>query len=296
MVRGTNGRQWPVATAESPVLSGWLLGNRLQEARNRAGRTVATTARDLGIHQQTLRRWENAEVIPGLLQLRGLFDYYGVPAEERGDLEGLRERATRPGWWNGSGTWPDATLELLGMEMAAVRIRGWDLTSIPGLLQTPEYARLVMQAMEPNISPTHLDTGVELRTGRQAKVFAGPLREAIFMIDEMALARMPGGAAVRRAQITRLLTPPSPATIQVVPFRAGPHPAKGSFLIFDFDSDRIPAGVYAQGSVNAKEVVETGGEVARYEQVWTWLQAKALSPHETTRFLKRTLEGISDDE
>ena len=277
-----------------PVLAGWLLGNRLKAYREAAGLKVAGVARSLELNEQTVRRWENAEVTPGLLQLRGLCGHYEVHKDERRELEVLRERAAQPGWWNGSGKWPDATAELLGMELAAVRIRAWDLTAIPGLLQTPEYARLIMQNVDPNISPTQLDAGVQLRMGRQERVFDGPVREAVFMIDESALARMPGGLAVRRAQIARLLTPPAPATIQVVPFAAGPHPALGSFLVFDFDSNVIPAGVYVEGSVTAKALVEK--DVTPYGEVLAWLQGKALTPKQTTQFLKEKLEGISDDE
>ncbi|MBO0884092.1 MAG: hypothetical protein J2P17_27925, partial [Mycobacterium sp.] len=83
-------------------------------------------------------------------------------------------------------------------------------------------------------------------------------------------------------------------SIQVVPFAAGPHPALGTFLIFDFDSDVIRAGVYVEGSVTAKALVEK--DVAPYEEVWAWLQAKALTSKQTTEFLKEKLEGITDDE
>jgi transcriptional regulator with XRE-family HTH domain len=278
---------------DGPVLSGWLLGNALANARKASGESVTSIARDLGVHPQTVRRWENAEVTPSVLVLRGLCTHYGVPPDKRDELEELRERASRPGWWNGSGDWPDATAELLGMEMAAVRIRAWDLTAIPGLLQTPEYARQVIQAVDPSVSPPRVDSGVELRMGRQAEVFGGAVREAVFMIDESALARMPGGPALRRAQIARLLVPPPAVTIQVMPFSAGPHPALGSFMAFDFDSEVISAGVFVEGSVTGRSRVETGGAVARYEQVWAWLQAKALTAKQTTEFLEKMMERIA---
>jgi transcriptional regulator with XRE-family HTH domain len=284
-----------MSTADSgPVLSGWLLSNQLVGARKNAGHTMAATARELGVHEQTIRRWESAEVILGKIQLRALCDFYGIPDSARDELEGLRESAGQPGWWNGRGPWPDATFALLGMELAAVGIRAWDMTALPGLLQTPEYARLIIRAVEPFLSPTHLDAAVDLRMGRQIKVYDGPVREMTFMIDEMALARMPGPASVRRSQITRLLTPPRRANIQVVPFAAGPHPALGSFMTFYFDSETIPAGVYVEGSLRAKGLVETGKEVERYEQAWSWLQAKALTSKETTEFLKERLESIDD--
>jgi transcriptional regulator with XRE-family HTH domain len=284
-----------MSTADSgPVLSGWLLSNQLVAARKKAGRTQAEVARELGKVEHTIRRWETGEVVVGKLELRVLFDLYSVPLETRAELDGLRESAGRPGWWNGRGTWPDATFALLGMELAAVAIRAWDMTAIPGLLQTPEYARLLIKAVEPNISPTQLDRDVELRMERQLRVYDGPVREMTFLIDELALARMPGNVHVRRAQIARLLTPPKRVSIQVVPFTAGPHPALGSFMAFYFDSETIPAGVHVEGSLRAKGLVETGKEVERYEEVWAWLQAKALTPKDTTEFLKDKLESIDE--
>lgn len=277
-----------------PVLSGWLLSNQLVAARKKAGRTQVEAARELGKVEHTIRRWETGEVVVGKLELRVLCDFYEVPAETRAELEGLRVSAGQPGWWNGSGAWPDATFALLGMELAAIAVRAWDMTAIPGLLQTPEYARLIIKAVEPNISPTQLDRDVDLRMGRQVRVQHGPVRELTFLIDELAFARMPGSVAVRRAQIARLLTLPKGASIQVVPFAAGPHPALGSFMTFYFDSDTIPAGVHVEGSLRARGLVETGKEVDRYEEVWAWLQAKALTPKETTEFLNDKLESIDD--
>ncbi|MFG1858499.1 helix-turn-helix domain-containing protein [Actinomadura geliboluensis] len=286
-----------MGTDSGPVLSGWLLGRRLAQAREAAGLTASAVAKKLDVHTATLRRWEKAEVLPNRVTLWALCDYYEVPAEQRAELEELRERADEPGWWNGSGPWPAATAELLGMEIAAVRIRAWDLTAIPGLLQTPEYARQIMKAAEPNASPTVIDEGVRLRMSRQEQVFTrGVLREATFTVDEMAIARMPGGVAVRRAQIARLLSPADPVTIQIVPFRAGPHPALGSWFTCDFDDEMISTGVFIEGSVTGQARVETDkARIAPYDQAWAWLQSKALSPQNTAEWLTKTLESMNDD-
>jgi hypothetical protein len=155
---------------------------------------------------------------------------------------------------------------------------------------------LIIQSVEAHISPVQLDADVDLRMGRQVKVFDGPVRETTFIIDEMAIARMPGSVAGRRSQIARLLAPPEQAAIRVVPFSVGPHPALGTFVIFDFDSDVIPSGVYVEGSVVAKGLVETGDAVAAYENVWALLQAKALSPQDTREFLEAKLKGITTDD
>jgi hypothetical protein len=102
-----------------------------------------------------------------------------------------------------------------------------------------------------------------------------------------------GPCPIRRSQITRLLSLPDQATIQVVPFQAGPHPAKGSFMIFNFDSDVIQAGIFAEGSIGTKGIVEVGKEIDRYEQVWAYLNAKALDVEESATFLRDLLGRIT---
>lgn len=284
-----------MTTADSgPVLSSWLLSNQLLTLRRRAGLNQAEVARELGKHEKTIGRWELGNVIPGKLELRFLCELYQVPDEAREELEGLRQSANKPGWWNGAGERPETTYALLNMEMVAVRFRAFDLTAVPGLLQTPEVARLIIQAVEPEISPRQLDADVELRMARQQKVFGGPARQMTFMIDELAFARMPGTSSIRRAQLARLLSPPRQVTIQVVPF-GSPHPALGSFTIFDFDSDVIPAGVFVGGSLRTKGTVETGDEIERYDRLWAWLQVKALTPRDTREFLEHKLERVTDD-
>lgn len=278
-----------------PVLAGWILGKRLAEVRKAADRKLAETARALDIHETTVRRWEKAEVVPGLIQLNAVLDIYGVPAEVRAELQELRARAAEPGWWNGSGPWPSATAELLNMELAAVRRRSWDLTAVPGLLQTPEVARAIMQSVEPHLTPPQLDRAVDLRMLRQLKVAEGPAREVIYLIGEEALARLPGTLPVRRAQLVKLLSAPPETTIQVLPFKAGPHPALGSFLICDFDSEQIGSAVFVEGSVSGRSYTETK-EMHRYETVWTSIQNNALRPDETDRFLRDKLKGMTDDE
>jgi transcriptional regulator with XRE-family HTH domain len=281
--------------SSGPVLAGWILGKRLAEARKAAERKLAETTRVLEIHETTLRRWENAEVVPGLIQLNAVLDFYGAPEEVRAELRELRARAAEPGYWNGSGPWPSATAELLNMELAAVRRRSWDLTAVPGLLQTPEVARAIMQSVEPHLSPPQLDRAVDLRMLRQLKVAEGPTREVIYLIGEEALARLPGTLAARRAQLVKLLSRPPTTTIQVLPFRAGPHLALGSFLICEFDSEQINSAVFVEGSVSGRSYTETK-DIHRYETVWTSIHNKALGPEETVRFLRDQLEGMTDDE
>jgi Domain of unknown function (DUF5753) len=281
-----------------------LLGSGLEKARIQAGErrgtrlTVTEAAEGIGVDKSTLRRWETADVSVGKLQLRAACDYYELDSDTRTRLENLRELAAQPGWWD-EGNWPDVVAAMLSMEESAVRRRSFNQNALPGLLQTPEVARLTIQAVEQDqLSPTELDRGVELRMERQQRVADGPGREAVYLIDEAALLRMPGTVAVRRAQVRRLLSPPANCKVLIVPTSAGPLPVGGSFVIFDFASDIIKSAVYVEGHLAGRNLIETKG-VHRYETVYAALVSKAYSPSQTKRFLRdlqRSIGGNIDDE
>jgi hypothetical protein len=107
------------------------------------------------------------------------------------------------------------------------------------------------------------------------------------------LRRPVGGNEVMRVQIEHLMRPRDRAnvTVQVLPFNAGVHPSMvGPFTVMTFpDPDDL--GVvnieYATGSV----FLEDPSELRVYEEVWSALQASALSADDSQAFLKSTSFG-----
>lgn len=274
----------------------WLLGQELERARLDSGHELADAASALHITEISVRRFESGKTLINPLQLEILCGLYGVGADVRERLENLRELAAQPAWWTSLGPRPPAMAAMLRMEMSAVRIRTFDHSAIPGLLQTPAYARAVIRAVELDITAKKLEASVKLRMTRQTQVWdKDEPPEAIFIIDESALNRIPGPAETHRAQLARLLNPPANAVVQILPFRAGPSPATGTFYIFDFESDVMPKGVYAEGSVQAKDLTEAGENIGAYEQVWERARSMALPPAESAAFLHQMMEGIPDE-
>lgn len=273
----------------------WLLGRQLRSLREEGGHSVAEIAKRLGLVGTSVRRFEDGKTVITKLALEVLSDYYEVEPETRERLFNLREMASQPGWWKSYGPQPDATAALLEMEPAAIRIRSFDHDAVPGLLQTPACARAIIDAVELDISRQQLESGVELRVQRQSRVFGDEKREVTFIVDETALHRMPGSAETRRAQLARLRTPPKGVTVRILPFSAGPHPALAGFTIFDFDSDVISRGAYVEWSAMTRGGVEEGNDVLPFEQIWERIKPMTLSPSQSSQFIKRMMEGISDE-
>ena len=79
--------------------------------------------------------------VADLLTLYGMAD-----GEERDRLLKLARSANNPGWWHRYGdVMPSWFHSYLGLEVAATLIRTYEVQFVPGLLQTPEYARAVVQ-------------------------------------------------------------------------------------------------------------------------------------------------------
>jgi transcriptional regulator with XRE-family HTH domain len=283
---------------ESPLYK-QLLGTQLSQLREQAEVTLEEAAKKLDRTTRTVRRFESGDNLPDGHQLSTMCELYGCTGDTRVRLENLHHLARQPVWWSHLGPRPHATAAMLSMEELAFRIRDYDPNAIPGLLQTVAYATETIEAVDIDTSPQQAQTNVELRMGRQSKIWeSNRAPEATFLIDESVFYRMPGTGPGKRAQLVRLLTPPASVAIQVVQFSAGPHSSLGAYRIFDLDLDSSTTskGVFVEGSTTEQGVViESEGDIAKYELAFERTRAKALSVKESVRFIKDQIRSIQDD-
>jgi hypothetical protein len=284
--------------ADESVLHKRLLGRGLEELRTGAGVSLNDAAEQIARSTTSVWRFEQGKTLIDALQLKTLCTLYAASPEQRARLENLRELARQPVWWSHLGPRPAATAGLLSMEDLARRIREFDHSAVPGLLQTPSYARAIIEAVEPSITRPEVEAAVTLRMERQSKVWDDPEPpEALFVIDEAALWRMPGSPDARRAQLGRLRTLPPSVTLRIVPFSAGPHPSLGTYLIFDLNLDaENTKGIYVEGSAAQNGyITEDESHIEAYELVFERTLAKALTPKLSARRLLEMMKEIPDD-
>ncbi|KUL41670.1 helix-turn-helix domain-containing protein [Streptomyces regalis] len=147
-----------------------------------------------------------------------------------------RGRRKAKGWWN---QYPQlaAMVEYVALEDIATSIRTWELAFIPGLLQTPDYARAVAVGAGSWEDPREIEPFVEARLTRQARLRSERPLELWAVIHEGALRQLVGGRDVMRQQLGHLLDVATLDTvrIQVVPYLAGAHAGMiGAFSIVSF--------------------------------------------------------------
>ncbi|MCL7379436.1 helix-turn-helix transcriptional regulator [Streptomyces sp. 35G-GA-8] len=173
--------------------------------------------------------------------VRALCHLYGVDdATVLGRLLTLakadRDRRKARGWWN---QYPElqAMVEYVALEDIATRIRTWQLAIVPGLLQTPDYARALAVGNGSWADLDEIDPFVESRMARQARLAGERALELWAIVHEGALRQLVGGREVMREQLAHLLKMAQRPNVklQVVPYLAGAHPGMTSaFTIVSF--------------------------------------------------------------
>lgn len=280
------------ADAQNTVLRRRELGALLRRLRTEKGMTVERVAELLLCSPSKVSRLETGHRGASQRDIRDLCNLYEVDDAQRENLTRLAKEGRGQAWWQPYGL--GQSLETyMGLEAAAARICDYEPGVFPGLLQTPDYARVVHEAAVPKLSSAAIEQRIEVRLGRQQILTREepppPRLEAI--VDEAILHRPIGGARVMRAQIDRVIEAckQPKVSVRVLPFAAGAHPALDStFIMMEFAE--APAVVYVEGLVGHM-YVQRAQDVQRYRQVFELLQAAALDEPESLDLMSRMRAG-----
>ena len=212
-----------VSTDQGPVVQGALLRNELVRLRRESRLTQQQVADELEWSASKLIRVEGGHSSITKVDLDALLSIYGVKSESgRDDV---------------SATY----LSYIGLEAGASFIRQFQNGFIPGLLQTPEYAKVVTEVSA--LDEEKVDSVVRVRMRRQselAKRSSQPRQH--FIIDEGVIRRHIGikrDPEMMPAQLRRVADRAERdelITVGVVPFEAGAYPGLfGPFTLLEFE-------------------------------------------------------------
>ncbi len=118
---------------------------------------------------------------------------------------------------------PQEYRDFISLEAGARSARTVELSVVPGLLQTPEYARAVTRAALGGLPEPKVDALVDVRLARQAVLRADPPLELSAVLDEAVLRRQIGGPGVMAEQLRHLVRVAGlpQVRLQVLPFSVG---------------------------------------------------------------------------
>jgi transcriptional regulator with XRE-family HTH domain len=277
-----------MASKPSPTMLRRQLGAELRRLRDRAQRTVADVAGELGWSESKLSRIETASTGIRNPDLERLLNVYGVADKERTRLLALAGQARQRAWWEAYGdVLPGAYETFIGFEAEASAIFTYEVQVVPGLLQTAEYASAVHQADAVFDDPGVVSQRVAVRKARQAVLTREPPPQLWAILDEAVLRRPIGGPHVLRRQLRRLVEASERpmVTIQVLPFSVGAHRAlNGSFIILEFAGQDDGPLVYSEGMTGG--VFRSKSEELRtYWMSFEAIRSAALPPAESVAFI-----------
>lgn len=265
-------------------------GDRLRRLRERTGMAGKDFAAALGWHPSKVSKIELGKQTATDSDVVAWLDAAGaaesVVQHMRDDLRELRieqmswRRQVRAGH-------RAKQEEIAASERAARTIRAVDTAAVPGLLQTPDYAREIFATQASLLEvPNDVDDAVRARMQRQ-QVLYEPDRTIEILVAEAAVLHPIAPAPVMAAQIHRLI-----ATIGLPNVRFGIIPAGTVLPHVLWHGYWIVDRVVLVENISAEVRITDPEQVAIYERLTNRLWAIAVEDDHArellTRFLTRT--------
>ncbi|MFG2554962.1 helix-turn-helix domain-containing protein [Streptomyces sp. NPDC048581] len=251
------------------------LGARLRELRAEAGLEGKDLAAKVDWQPSKVSRLQNGKQTPSAADVTAWAQACGRPDVER-ELQGLRAglelKQRHRSWRRQLAGGHRGRQEIAVRQTQATKaIRGLEISRVPGLFQTPEYARVIFEANAEfrGIPPT-TEAAVEARMRRQEALY-DPEKTFRFLLCEAALYHRPCPADVMAEQLDRLYNLVGQRRIElgILPFRAqlrrtAPH----AFWIYDRRLVIV--------ETISEELWLTGeDDIQLYERAWDWLSESA---------------------
>ncbi|WP_030664278.1 helix-turn-helix domain-containing protein [Streptomyces cellulosae] len=275
-----------------PAVRRRKLGAELRALRTGAGFTSGEAARLVGWHQSKVSRIETGASGVKPADVRLLLDAYAVRDSQLRELllvlAGSDESTGRHHWWHAyRGVLPPTYRDFISLESQASAMRTLETSVVPGLLQTPEYARAVTRAAVDGLDDERLDALVEVRLARQDVLRSQPPLELSAVLDEAVLRREVGGPQMMTRQLERLVEAARlpQVRLQVLPFAAGAHiGVTGPFVIFSFSSTS-DLDVVVLDHLTSSLYLERKEDLQAYTEAFNALQFHALSPEDSLDYI-----------
>jgi transcriptional regulator with XRE-family HTH domain len=247
---------------------------QLKAWRHREGLTQVQLAKRIMCSPSLISYIESCEGPPQADFAKECDNVFGTP-ETFQALQELVAREAFPAWF----------AAVVPLEQGASRIHGWELGQVPGLFQTEDYARALIQAGRPGDDPEDIEQTVTARMERQAILTSGTRPHVWYVMHEAVLRQIIGGPVVMCAQLDRLaeLAEQPNITVQVLQFASPDNPgAEGPIVIYETDAGAV---AYTECSGGGRQVEESA-EVDRLQQLVGMLRATSLSPRDSVALIR----------
>ncbi|MEV5719429.1 helix-turn-helix transcriptional regulator [Amycolatopsis mediterranei] len=272
-----------MAEYREPNIRARQLGERLLERMAEKGWGVREMSRRLEMSAQWVSAVTRGRARPSPVHLARFLTTLGFRGEEYRALMAMGDEMLKPGLLEN----PLQLRTLIWHEERATAVSQFHGCSVPGLLQTADYARSLIAEIGKATDPDHIDELVFARMARQVILDKKPAVAFDFYLHEFVL-RLPigrGAPDVMRGQLRQLarLAERSNISIRIIPARCGGHPAMAGHFQLIESADFSPV-VYID-SEDSSLFLEEPADLAAYRRVLKGLAQIALDQAESKRFI-----------
>lgn len=281
-----------MAERQRATLRSQWLGQQLRELRDDSGLMIKEVAEYLQRDPGTVSRFESGFYPIRRPDLMALLDLYGVSDRRRREaLMTLSQDVWQKGWWDGyAADVVGSLIDYAWLESRADHIRSFAAIVIPGLLQTPEYAKAVIRTNDTDATPDQVGRWHELRMHRQTVLEGEEPTRLTVVLDEAVLRRQIGDSQIMAAQLRHLVrcTAKPTVDIRVLPFRAGtPAGTYGTFTIFKLPAP-FPEVAYTETMAGA--IYAEPPQSNRFIRTYVGHERLALGQAESTALIAKIAE------
>jgi transcriptional regulator with XRE-family HTH domain len=291
-----------MALDQGPVVQSAILRSTLIRMRKEMQLTQEQVAEELEWSPSKLIRVEGGRSAITKTDLDALLNLYGNAGDnERERLQDLNRGARERAWWDSYKTSISIPyLNFVGYEAGATFIRQFIVNVVPGLLQTPEYARVLTESTAESIM---VAPAVNLRLQRQKELTQrsdSPYQ--YYVLDEAVIRRHVGikvDPAIMPSQLRYMADRAEQderVFIRIIPFKEGAHPGvnvAGAFTLLEFDGG-LPDLVYLDsGRGDVVGITGDDPEVFKYQDLFESLLEFVMSEDDSIAFMRAVAEEMS---
>ncbi|GAA3392719.1 helix-turn-helix transcriptional regulator [Streptomyces roseoviridis] len=175
-------------------------------------------------------------------------------------------------------------------EKRALVIERWSNALIPGLLQTPAYARAVIRSTEPLDTPEEVEARIDARMKR-TKLFDDPKKPEYWVILHESLVRnatIPPVDMGEQLDHIAGLVRQGRIFLQILPWNAPTQPfVELSMMFMEFEDE--PPLMYTEGPYHG-QTIDDPSLVKQYRKAYDRLRAAALSPEASLALIEQAAE------
>lgn len=275
------------------------LAAELGALRQNRGLSSDQLARAAGLPRTTVSRLENARMRPDPDDVMRILERFEVTGEAWTQLMTIAREAGERGWWESSaGEMGSRQALYANLEAGAASIREYQMTLLPGLLQTASFSQSRAGVDKADWS-AHFNPAraVDARAGRQRMLHRpdGPGYEVV--IDELAVRRPAVADDVLHDQllhIVELAGESAKITVRVLPIDGqieGHTVPRSAFSVYTYPDPGDPV-VVAVDTVTDDLVLTKPQEVEHYLGLYERLNNAALAQAESLQLLRDAAEKI----